>query len=167
MSPHRRAVAESARAAPSGPPRVRLARPEDASLLIDLRWELARESEGLELDPEALGSGVRAVFDDPTLGEYWLAELDRRAAGCLLVTREWSDWRNGTVLWIHSVYVRPEARGRGVYRALYQHQRRRVEADPDLVGIRLYVDRSNRRAHQVYEHLGMARGHYVLFEWMK
>lgn len=148
-------------------PRVRPARPDEAGLLIDFQLRLARESEGLELDPAALGRGVRAVFDDRALGEYWVAELDGRVAGCLLVTREWSDWRNGTVLWIQSVYVLPEARGRGVCRSLYEHQRRRVEDAPDLKGIRLYADRRNHGARATYERLGMTGEHYVLYEWMK
>jgi GNAT superfamily N-acetyltransferase len=154
-------------AAPAGTPRIRLARPEEADLLIALQAQLARESEGLELDPTALGRGVRAVFDDPGLGEYWVAELAGEVAACLLVTREWSDWRNGTVLWIQGVYVVPEARGRGLYRALYEQQRRRVAATPDLKGIRLYVDRRNREARAVYSRLGMTDEHYVLYEWIK
>lgn len=154
-------------AAAGGPPRVRPARAEEADLLIEFQARLARETEGLELDRTALGQGVRAVFDDPGLGEYWVAELDGAVAGCLLVTREWSDWRNGTVLWILGVYVLPERRGRGLYRALYEQQRRRVEATPDLKGIRLYVDPRNHRARSAYEHLGMSGERYALYEWMK
>jgi len=148
-------------------PRIRPARPDEADLLIELQALLARETESLELDPAALGRGVRAVFDDPGLGEYWVAELDGRVAACLLVTREWSDWRNGTVLWIQGVYVLPESRGRGIYRALYEQLRRRVEATPDLKGIRLYVDQRNRRARATYERLGMTPEHYALYEWLK
>ncbi len=153
--------------ADGGSPRIRPARPEEADLLIELQARLARESEGLELDPTALGRGVRAVFDDPGLGEYWVAEIAGEVAACLLVTREWSDWRNGTVLWIQGVYVLPEQRGRGLYRALYEHQRRRVEATPDLKGIRLYVHLGNREARAVYARLGMTDEHYTLYEWMK
>lgn len=148
-------------------PHLRPARPEEADLLIELQALLARETESLELDRAILGRGVRAVFDDPGLGEYWVAELDGRVAACLLVTREWSDWRNGSVLWVHGVYVVPESRGRGIYRALYEQLRRRVEATPDLKGIRLYVDQRNRRARATYERLGMTHEHYVLYEWMK
>jgi GNAT superfamily N-acetyltransferase len=163
-------VSPSARATPArarGQVRVRPARPDEADLLIEFQARLARESERLELDPEALGRGVRAVFDDPSLGEYWVAELDRQVAGCLLVTREWSDWRNSTVLWIQSVFVRPEARGRGVFAALYRELRRRVEAAPNLAGIRLSVDRRNRRARAIYRRLGMDHEHYALYEWLK
>jgi GNAT superfamily N-acetyltransferase len=156
------------RPAAAGPkPHLRPAWPEEADLLIEFQLLLARETESLELDRAALGRGVRAVFDDPGLGEYWVAELDGTVAACLLVTREWSDWRNGTVLWIQGVYVVPESRGRGIYRALYEQLRRRVEATPDLKGIRLYVDLRNRRARATYERLGMTHEHYALYEWLK
>jgi GNAT superfamily N-acetyltransferase len=154
-------------AAPGAGTHVRPARPDEAGLLIDFQLRLARETEELALDREALGRGVRAVFDDPTLGEYWVAEQDGRVAGCLLVTREWSDWSNGTVLWITSVYVLPEARRRGVFQALYQHLRHRVETTPGLAGLRLYASARNRRARAIYRHLGMSHGHYALYEWMK
>jgi GNAT superfamily N-acetyltransferase len=148
-------------------PRIRPALAAEANLLIDFQARLARETEDLDLDPRILGRGVRAVFDDPTLGEYWVAELDDEVVGCLLLTREWSDWRNGTVLWVQSVYVREQARGRGVYRALHEHLRRRVETTPDLRGMRLYVDRRNHAAREIYERMGMNREHYLLYEWMK
>jgi GNAT superfamily N-acetyltransferase len=157
----------SGSAAAGASPRIRPARPDEADLLIEFQTLLARETESLELNRAALGRGVRAVFDDPGLGEYWVAELGGRVAACLLVTREWSDWRNGSVLWIQSVYVVPESRGRGLYRALYEQLRRRVEATPDLKGIRLYVDHRNRRARAAYERLGMTHEHYALYEWMK
>jgi GNAT superfamily N-acetyltransferase len=161
-------VPRKATSEPTRPsPLVRLARPEEADLLIDFQTELAHETEGVQLDRGVLGGGVRAVFDDPSQGEYWVAELDGEVAGGLLLTREWSDWRNGTILWVQSVFVRPELRGRGVYSALHAHVRRRVEASPDLKGIRLYVDRANLAAQQAYERLGMTAEHYVLYEWMK
>jgi GNAT superfamily N-acetyltransferase len=159
--------AAGAEGAPAAGALVRPARPDEADLLIDCQLRLAHETEGLALDREALGRGVRAVFDDPSLGEYWVAELDGKVAGCLLVTREWSDWHNGTVLWITSVYVHPEARRRGVFQALYQHLRHRVEATPGLGGLRLYASPRNRRARAVYRSVGMSAGHYVLYEWLK
>ncbi|MBW8874834.1 MAG: GNAT family N-acetyltransferase [Acidobacteria bacterium] len=128
---------------------------------------MARETEGLELDRDTVVRGVAAVLADAAKGSYWLAERAGRIAGSLLTTREWSDWRDGTVLWIQSVYVVPEERGRGVYRALYEHLKRRVEEDPALKGLRLYVDRRNAAAQRVYERLGMTREHYELFEWLK
>lgn len=141
--------------------------PGDLETLTDFQLRMARETEGLELDPGTVIRGVAAVLADPAKGSYWVAERDGRIVGSLLTTFEWSDWRNGTVLWIQSVYVVPGERGRGVYRALYEHLKRRVEDDPGLKGLRLYVDRRNAAAQEVYERLGMTREHYELFEWLK
>jgi GNAT superfamily N-acetyltransferase len=146
---------------------VRPARREDASTLVEFQLRLAEESEGMTLDRPTVGRGVRAVFDDPTKGRYWVAEADGRAVGCLLAVPEWSDWRCATVLWIHSLYVLPEARRQGVFKALYGHLKRQVEESPDLTGLRLYVDKANQAAQQVYQALGMTREHYHLYEWMK
>ena len=146
---------------------VRAGRPEDAPAIADFQLRMARETEDLELDPGILAGGVEAIFTDPRKGAYWVAERRGRLVGGLLTPVEWSDWRNGTILWIQSVYVVPEERGRGVYRALYQHLRARVEADPALKGIRLYVDKRNAGAQRVYERLDMTREHYDTFEWLK
>ena len=146
---------------------VRSARPEDAPLIAGFQLLMARETEGVELDPETVRRGVGAVFADPARGEYFVADAGGWIVGCLLVTREWSDWRDGAILWIASLYVVPEMRGRGVYRALYEHLQERVRDSPDLMGIRLYVDKRNTAAQRVYTRLGMTREHYELFEWMK
>jgi ribosomal protein S18 acetylase RimI-like enzyme len=146
---------------------IRPARPEDAPAIAGFQLLMARETEGVELDPETVERGAGAVFADPARGEYLVAEDAGRLVGCLMVTPEWSDWRNGTVLWIQSLYVVPELRGQGVYRALWEHLRARVQAASDLMGIRLYVDKRNTVAQRVYERLGMTREHYELFEWMK
>jgi len=151
----------------TAPLTVRSARPEDAPVIAGFQVLMAQETEGLELDPETVACGVLAVFAERSRGEYLVAEQAGRIAGCLLVTPEWSDWRNGTVLWIESLYVVPELRGRGIYRALYGHLQARVEASPGLLGIRLYVDKRNTAAQRVYARLGMTREHYELFEWMK
>lgn len=146
---------------------LRPARPEDAPEIAGFQILMARETEGLELDPETVRRGVGAVFADPARGEYTVAEADGRVIGCLMVTFEWSDWRNATVLWIQSLYVTAEMRGRGVYRALYEHLQARVQGSQGLLGIRLYVDKRNTAAQRVYTRLGMTREHYELFEWMK
>ena len=152
---------------------VRPARREDAAVIASFQILMARETEDLELDPATVDRGVRAVFDDPAKGSYWVAEPaghtggDDRIVASLLTTLEWSDWRAATVLWIQSLYVLPGERGRGVYRALYEHLRREVESSPALAGIRLYVDRRNTAAQRVYERLGMSREHYEMFEWLK
>jgi GNAT superfamily N-acetyltransferase len=139
----------------------------DIATIADYQLKMAFETEALKLDPETVNKGVSAVFDDPAKGKYWLAEVEGNVVGCLLTVPEWSDWRNGTVLWIHSVYVLPDFRGQGVYRKLYQHLKDMVEKSSDLRGLRLYVDKSNTKAQKVYEVLGMSGEHYHLYEWLK
>jgi ribosomal protein S18 acetylase RimI-like enzyme len=146
---------------------IRPATLADVPAIVEFQLRMALESEGLALDRQVVESGVRGVFAEPARGRYWVAESGGRIVGCLLTTYEWSDWRAGTVLWVQSVYVVPEARRRGVYRSLYERLRRDVEATPDLKGIRLYVDKSNAPAQRTYERLGMTREHYDLYEWMK
>lgn len=146
---------------------IRPAIPGDAEAIVDFQIRMAHETEELELEPEVVTRGVRAVLDDSTKGRYWVADSGGHLVGSLLTTYEWSDWRNGTVLWVQSVYVVPALRGRGIYRRLYEHLRDQVLASPDLRGIRLYVDRRNLAAQRVYERLGMSREHYEMFEWMK
>jgi ribosomal protein S18 acetylase RimI-like enzyme len=139
----------------------------DIPIIADYQVKMAFETEQLKLDPETVEKGVSAVFDDPSKGKYWLAELNGEVVGCLLTIPEWSDWRNGTVLWIHSVYVRPDLRQHGIYGKLYAHLRQMVEESKELRGLRLYVDKTNLTAQKVYEKLGMSGEHYHLFEWMK
>ena len=146
---------------------IRPGEPGDAAAIADFQLRMARETEELGLDPITLSRGVAAVFADPAKGRYWIAERGREVIGCLLTTFEWSDWRNGVILWIQSVYVVPEERGRGIYRALYERVKRQVDESPDLKGIRLYVEKRNAAAQRVYERLGMTREHYDLFEWLK
>ncbi len=139
----------------------------DVDEIAAFQVEMALETENLSLDLPTVTLGVSAVFDDPAKGKYWVAEIGDQVAGCLLTVPEWSDWRNGTVLWIHSVYVRPQFRSQGVYRALYQHLKAMVSESRDLRGLRLYVDKTNEAAKKVYLALGMDGEHYQLFEWMK
>lgn len=148
-------------------PRPREARPEDAGAIIGFQVAMALETEGIALDPAVCGRGVRAVFDDPAKGRYFVAELDGKTVGSLLVTYEWSDWRDGSVWWIQSVYVLPECRGRRIFSGLYAFIRSRAEHDPAVRGLRLYVDKKNVPAQKVYAALGMDGEHYGMFEWMK
>jgi RimJ/RimL family protein N-acetyltransferase len=147
--------------------RIRPGEPEDAAAIVDFQLRMARETEDLGLAPGTLRRGVAAVFADPSKGRYWIAERGGETVACLLTTYEWSDWRDGVILWIQSVYVVPEERGRGVYRALYERLRRQVEESPGLKGIRLYVEKRNAAAQRAYERLGMTREHYEMFEWLK
>ena len=140
--------------------------PADASTIIEFQLAMARETEDLELDRGILTAGVNAVFADPALGRYYIAQDDGRVIGSLMITYEWSDWRNGMVWWIQSVYVIPEFRRRGVYAGLYAHVKSMVEQST-VRGIRLYVDKRNVPAQDVYTRLGMNGEHYLVFEWMK
>jgi len=146
---------------------VRPARRGDADTIAGFQVAMALESEGLVLDPPTVARGVLAVFDDPAKGGYWVAEDAGRLVGCLLVIPEWSDWRCATVLWVHSLYVVPPARRRGVFAALYGHLRKLVEQSADLAGLRLYVDKGNTAAQRAYEAVGMGCDHYDLYEWLK
>ncbi|MGH9657917.1 MAG: GNAT family N-acetyltransferase [Bryobacteraceae bacterium] len=144
--------------------RIRPATPADAETIAGFNAAMARETENLELDPARVLAGVRALVADPNKGFYLLAELDGRIAGQTMVTFEWSDWRNACFWWIQSVYVEPAVRGRGVFRALYRHLAERVERDPELCGLRLYVERHNDRARRTYEKLGMRPAAYEMYE---
>ena len=140
----------------------------DIDTIAEFQIKMAFETEnGLKLDPVTVQQGVSAVIDDPAKGKYWIAEINGEVAGCLLTVPEWSDWRNGTVLWIHSVYVKPDFRKNGVYKSMYQHLKEMVSESNDLRGLRLYVDKTNHTAQKVYEGLGMSGEHYHLYEWMK
>ena len=128
---------------------------------------MARETEDVSLDTAVCTRGVHAVFDDPSRGRYFVAEEGWRVVASLLITYEWSDWRDGVVWWIQSVYVRPELRKRGVYAGLYRYVQSKANGDASVRGIRLYVDRRNSVAQKVYTRLGMNGEHYLVFEWMK
>jgi ribosomal protein S18 acetylase RimI-like enzyme len=145
----------------------RQGRPADLDSIVQFQLAMARETEELELDLATLTRGVSAVFADPSLGRYFVAESGDTVIASLMLTYEWSDWRNGTVWWIQSVYVLPDFRGRRVYAGLYEHVQRIAAADPAIRGIRLYVDRRNVRAQEVYTRLGMNGEHYQVFEWMR
>jgi GNAT superfamily N-acetyltransferase len=147
--------------------RYRGATPHDVPVIVDFQQAMARETEEVSLDHEICTRGVQAVFDDPSRGRYFVADSGGRVVASLLITYEWSDWRNGVVWWIQSVYVRPEMRKQRVYAGLYQHVQQIAESDSSVKGIRLYVDRRNKPAQEVYRRLGMNGEHYLVFEWMK
>ncbi len=146
---------------------IREATIKDIPNLLDFQLKMALETEKITLDISTLSQGVQCLFKDPSKGRYYVAEENGETIGCLMTTYEWSDWRNGTILWIQSVYVPNEHRGKGVYKAMYNFIKQMAVADPDIMGIRLYVDKTNHPAQQVYKKLGMNGEHYATFEWMK
>ena len=146
------------------PLQPRLAVAGDARTLAGFNQAMALETEAKDLaDGVALG-GVEAALRDPVHGFYVVAETGRELAGALLVTYEWSDWRNGRIWWIQSVYVRPGHRRRGVYRALHEFVRDRARATGGVVGLRLYVERENATAQRTYAALGMRETPYLVYE---
>ena len=145
----------------------RAATREDILPIIDFQMAMARETEDVALDRDTLMRGVEALFSDPSLGRYFVAEVDGEVVGSLMITYEWSDWRNGMVWWIQSVFVLPAFRRRGIYAGLYAHIKALVEPEAWIRGIRLYVDNRNVDAQKVYARLGMEGEHYRVFEWMK
>lgn len=144
--------------------KIRDATRADADFIVAANTALAAETEGQALEPALIGPGVQAVLDDRSLGRYYIAEVGGRAVGQLMTTFEWSDWRNGLILWIQSVYVLPEHRGSGAFRALFGHLVDLAKEDTRICGIRLYVDRSNARAQQVYGRMGMHLSNYGVME---
>ncbi|HTH58135.1 MAG TPA: GNAT family N-acetyltransferase [Cyclobacteriaceae bacterium] len=146
---------------------IREANIKDIPHLLDFQLKMALETENITLEISSLTLGVNRLFKDPTKGRYYVAEEGGEVMGCLMTTYEWSDWRNGTVLWIQSVYVSRDHRGKGVYKNMYEHIKQLVLDDPDLRGIRLYVDKRNDSAKEVYKTLQMNGDHYQVFEWMR
>jgi GNAT superfamily N-acetyltransferase len=144
---------------------IRHAERRDIALIAQWNAAMAWETEQKQLDSQLLTRGVTAVFDETRRGFYLIAEHDGKPAGCLLVTYEWSDWRNGDFWWIQSVYVAPEARRHGVFRALHAAVAQRA-ADAGAVGLRLYVETENTRAQNTYRSLGMSECHYLMYEQM-
>lgn len=142
---------------------IRPATPTDIPALVQWNRAMAMETESRALDAAVLTKGVAAVLDEPRRGFYLLAERAGAPCGGLLVTCEWSDWRNGDFWWLQSVYVEVAARGQGVFRALYDAVESRARA-AGAVGIRLYVERDNRRAQAVYAARGMHATAYHLYE---
>ena len=138
----------------------------DAAQIAQYNALLAFESEGTRLAPEVAERGAEAMFADRSRGRYWLAEVDGEVVGQLMLTYEWSDWRNGMVWWIQSVYVHGDFRRRGVFSALYRHVESLARQEPEVCGLRLYVERDNARAQSTYETLGMHTTNYLVMQSM-
>lgn len=143
---------------------VRLGTAADAEAFVRFNRAMAMETEKRELPLEIVTPGVRAVFENSAHGFYVVAECAGDIVGALMVTYEWSDWRNGLFWWIQSVYVTPESRGKGVYRRLYEFVRDRARSQGNVCGFRLYVEKGNRSAQNAYESLGMTETNYLMYE---
>jgi GNAT superfamily N-acetyltransferase len=143
---------------------IRPAGPADVAVIAEFNARLAEESERTQLDAALLASGVAAVLADPQKGWYRLACDEGCVVGQAAVTFEWSDWRNGWWWWLQSVYVRPEARGRGVFRAVYADICEAAQRAGDVIGIRLYVERNNQVGQSAYRQIGMTRTNYEVHE---
>ena len=143
---------------------IRRADAADIDRIVEFNLAMARESEDKGLDADVLRSGVAAVLAEPANGFYLMAEADGRPAGSLMVTTEWSDWRNGRFWWIQSVFVAAEYRRLGIYSRLHDWVRRAAQADSQCCGLRLYVEKNNAAAQATYRSLGMTPTHYDLFE---
>ena len=145
---------------------IRKAIPADASAIIGFQQKMAWETEQMVLVDEKITKGVEAVFKEPSRGQYYVAEADGKVIASMLITYEWSDWRNSNVWWIQSVYVLPGFRRQGIFRSMYDFILK--EADKHYVaGLRLYVETNNSAAQKTYESLGMKSEHYRMYEWLK
>ncbi len=143
---------------------IRTANRNDAPVIAQYNADMALETEHLHLDMERLLKGVNGIFDEPSRGFYLVAELNGTVIGQLMITYEWSDWRNGVFWWIQSVFVKEEFRAQKVFRSLYDHVIAMAHDQGNVCGIRLYVEKDNTRAHAVYEKLGMSVTQYDLLE---
>lgn len=139
----------------------------DAKVIQLFQQSMAWETEKLKLDEATLEKGVLAVFNNSDLGQYHVCLEGDQVIGSLLLTKEWSDWRNGTVWWLQSLYFKPDYRGRGLFSDMYKYVQDLANKDSGIRGIRLYVDETNKNAQAVYSKLKMDGDHYRLFEWMK
>ena len=142
----------------------RPAKPTDTPVIAKFNCLLAEESENKHLDPETVVAGVTALFERAERGQYYVAETDGEIVGQLLITYEWSDWRNGLFWWIQSVYVAPKYRRTGVFSGLYKKVSELAQSDASVCGIRLYVEEENDRARETYTSLGMSQAGYQVME---
>jgi RimJ/RimL family protein N-acetyltransferase len=146
---------------------IREASLSDIKTLADFQLKLALESEGITLNKNVVIDGLTALINDRAKGVYYLALDEETPIGCHLITYEWSDWRNGMVWWLQSVYVAESYRNKKVFNAMFSNIQRMITADPTILGLRLYVDKTNAIAQKVYSRLGMNGDHYTVFELMK
>lgn len=146
---------------------IRTAKISDLPFICDFQLRMAMETENIELDPLILEAGISAIFRDPSKGVYYVAESGGKTVASLMITYEWSDWRNGLVWWIQSVFIDPGYRKQGIFKLMFEKLKDTVSNDLSVRGLRLYVDERNHNAQAVYKAIGMDGGHYRVFEWMK
>ena len=146
---------------------VRLSNEYDATVIAEFQIKMANETEGMELDKDTVNKGVESVFKDAKKGKYYVATENDVIVASMLITYEWSDWRNNWIFWLQSVYVLPEKRGKGIFKQMYEYIIKQVNESDKVAGLRLYVDMKNLAARKVYAKLGMDGDHYQVFEWMK
>jgi len=144
---------------------IRKATSDDAPAIVSFQKAMAMETEGMELDSDVVTEGVMALFDDTGKGQYFVAEEQDTVVASLMITYEWSDWRNANIWWFQSVYVIPGYRRKGVFRMMYDHVKKEG-MEQGIAGLRLYVESENIRAQKTYEAMGMNGQHYRMFEWM-
>lgn len=146
---------------------IRYGEKKDIPVIVDFQQKMAWETEEMKLNLTILTKGVNAVFEDEKKGKYILAESEGIVIASMMLTPEWSDWRNTNFLWIQSVYVIKEFRQKGVFREMYGFAKQIVESSIGYSGLRLYVELNNSTAQKVYIHTGMDGEHYKMFEWEK
>jgi GNAT superfamily N-acetyltransferase len=143
---------------------IRQATLENAAIIADYNVALADESENLKLEPARVRAGVEALLRDPGKGTYYIAVSEGEVVGQLLITHEWSDWRNGDIWWLQSVYVRPDFRRRGVFKALFDFVHAEAVRAKEVCCLRLYMETDNNRAREAYHRMGMTETHYEVLE---
>jgi ribosomal protein S18 acetylase RimI-like enzyme len=145
---------------------IRKANITDAGDIVSFQQDMAMETENLILDSTTLTKGVMAVLTDKTKGQYYVAEDNKKVVASLMITYEWSDWRNASIWWFQSVYVIPEYRRKGVFRMMYDYIKKEGLKE-NIAGLRLYVEAENQRAQKTYEAMGMNGSHYKTYEWLR
>lgn len=143
---------------------IRIAHRDDTDALVEFNHAMALETEGKMLARDVLRPGVEAVFSDHKKGFYVVATADESIVGGLMVTYEWSDWRNAWFWWIQSVFIKPEARGQHLYSRMYEFVKERAAEAGNVCGFRLYVESDNAHARKVYDAVGMHESHYLMYE---
>ncbi|MBB6461302.1 GNAT family N-acetyltransferase [Flammeovirga kamogawensis] len=146
---------------------IKIADSSYVNTIADFQVKMALETEDYKLDLATVTKGVQHIFDNQNVGRYVIVEDNGKCIASMLNLYEWSDWRCGNVLWIHSLFVIEEYRRQGIFRDMYEFVKNEVDASEDLRGLRLYVEKNNDRAQKTYKAMGMTKEHYDMYEWLK